>query len=145
MAMIASLSHHLRVFFKLSVRYAALSFVTHTKLNVVVLTSATHAFNISQLTTNAVQIAGKTNLKSLKTRLKQSLSQLQVWCTHNKDGCRWSGELGDLEHHLKTGVHSGELFHRAGWEYCIHCQRCCQELARKLMLCVCYHANKVNC
>ena len=68
-------------------------------------------------------------------RLKHSLSQLQVWCTH-KDGCRWSGELGDLEHHLKTGVHSGELVHRAGWEYCIHCQCCCQELARKLMLCV---------
>ena len=48
--------------------------------------------------------------------LKHFLSQLQVWCTHNKDGCKWSGKLGELEDHLNTVVHSGELFHRAWWE-----------------------------
>ena len=49
-------------------------------------------------------------------RHKHSLSELHILCTHNKDGCKWSGELGELEHHLNTVVHSGELFHRAQWE-----------------------------
>ena len=39
--------------------------------------------------------------------LKQSVSQLHVLCTHSKDGCRWSGELRELGHHLNV-VHSGE-------------------------------------
>ena len=41
--------------------------------------------------------------------LKRSLGQLQVFCTHSKDGCKWTGELGDLERHLNK-VHSGESF-----------------------------------
>ena len=43
-------------------------------------------------------------------RLKRSLLQLHVFCTYSKDGCKWSGELAELEHHLNTVVHSGELF-----------------------------------
>ena len=40
--------------------------------------------------------------------LKHSIGQLHVWCTHSKDGCRWSGELRELEHHLNEVGHSGE-------------------------------------
>ena len=40
--------------------------------------------------------------------LKHSLDQLQVWCTYSEDGCKWSGELGELEHHLNKALHSGE-------------------------------------
>ena len=40
--------------------------------------------------------------------LKHSIGQLHVWCTHSKEGCRWSGELRELEHHLNEFVHSGE-------------------------------------
>ena len=48
--------------------------------------------------------------------LKRALNQLQVLCTHAKDGCEWSGELGDLEQHLSE-VHSGEA-------NCIHLANC---------------------
>ena len=42
-----------------------------------------------------------------KKGLKRALNQLQVSCTHVKDGCEWKGELGDLDQHLSE-VHSGE-------------------------------------
>lgn len=40
--------------------------------------------------------------------LRQSLIQLLVWCTHREDGCKWFGELGQLECHLNEANHSGE-------------------------------------
>ena len=40
--------------------------------------------------------------------LRQSLIQLHVWCTFRENGCEWSGELGELEHHLKEADHSRE-------------------------------------
>ena len=40
--------------------------------------------------------------------MKHSLNQLQVFCTYRNIGCKWSGELGELEHHLKEVIHSGE-------------------------------------
>lgn len=43
-------------------------------------------------------------------RLKRSLNQLHVLCTHSRYGCEWRGELGELENHLNEVVHSGELF-----------------------------------
>ena len=42
--------------------------------------------------------------------LRQSLIQLDVWCTHHDHGCKWSGELGELEHHLNEANHSGKYF-----------------------------------
>ena len=42
--------------------------------------------------------------------LKRSLTQLDVFCTHSKDGCKWKGELGQLEHHLNKVIHSGKPF-----------------------------------
>ena len=41
-------------------------------------------------------------------RLKRSLHQLHVLCTYSKDGCNWSGELGDLDHHLNKVIHPGK-------------------------------------
>jgi len=34
--------------------------------------------------------------------LKQSLTQLHVYCTHRNDGCEWTGELEELEQHVNT-------------------------------------------
>ena len=51
--------------------------------------------------------------------LKHSLNQLHVFCTHSKDGCKWKGELGELERHMIEGTHFGELFpdtDRTVWE-----------------------------
>ena len=42
--------------------------------------------------------------------LRRSLNQLHVLCTHSKDGCKWRGELGELEQHLSEVIHSGESF-----------------------------------
>ena len=42
--------------------------------------------------------------------MKQSLSQLYVLCTHSKDGCKWKGELGELEHHMIEVIHPGKFF-----------------------------------
>lgn len=44
--------------------------------------------------------------------LKRSLNQLNVFCS--QDGCKWNGELGQLEHHLSESIHPGESFQRAG-------------------------------
>ena len=35
-------------------------------------------------------------------RLKRSLYALKVRCSHQKDGCEWTGELGQLDEHLNT-------------------------------------------
>ena len=36
----------------------------------------------------------------LNKSLDRSLKQLQVYCTYREDGCRWRGELGELDRHL---------------------------------------------
>ncbi len=35
-------------------------------------------------------------------RLKRSLYALKVRCSHQQDGCEWTGELGQLDEHLNT-------------------------------------------
>ena len=40
--------------------------------------------------------------------LKQALSQLHVLCSEG--GCKWKGELGELERHLSEVIHPGESF-----------------------------------
>ena len=42
--------------------------------------------------------------------LKRSLNQLHVLCIHSKNGCKWRGELGELDHHLSQVIHSGKSF-----------------------------------
>ena len=31
---------------------------------------------------------------------ERSLKELEVWCSHKKEGCKWKGKLGKLEEHL---------------------------------------------
>ena len=38
----------------------------------------------------------------LNKGMDRSLKQLQVYCTHRKDGCQWRGELGELDQHLNV-------------------------------------------
>ena len=55
-------------------------------------------------------------------RLKHSLDQLHVLCTHSKDDCMWTGELRGLDNHLSEFVHSGEPLmnvDKLGWELVI--------------------------
>ena len=47
--------------------------------------------------------------------LKRSLNQLHVSCTHSKNGCKWRGELGELDHHLSQVIHSGKSFYCDDW------------------------------
>ena len=63
-----SLLNHLRVLFKLNVRYAAWSFMTHTNHSVVALTSVTGVYSKSKLSTSPVRCAGKTTLNFFKTK-----------------------------------------------------------------------------
>ena len=66
--MIASLLNHLQVFSKQNVQYVAWYFETHTNLNVVVPTSATHVVTDLKLNIKPVRHAGKTTLNSIITR-----------------------------------------------------------------------------
>ena len=40
--------------------------------------------------------------------LNDSLNQLRVFCIYSEGGCKWKGELGQLEHHLNKVVHLGK-------------------------------------
>lgn len=58
---------------------------------------------------NRCPICKDENFTMLQNKsLKRALNELQVFCTHRKVGCKWTGELGDLERHLNKVVHSGE-------------------------------------
>ena len=42
-------------------------------------------------------------------RLQKLLNNLQVHCTHQSDGCDWTGELGKLDEHLDNQCTFGSL------------------------------------
>ena len=56
-------------------------------------------------------------------RLQRSLYQFRVRCEHQKEGCEWSGELGQLDKHLNENPGLGNQLE--GCEFtrvaCIHC------------------------
>ena len=56
-------------------------------------------------------------------RLQRSLYQFRVRCEHQKEGCEWSGELGQLDKHLNENPGLGHQLD--GCEFtrvaCIHC------------------------
>ena len=56
-------------------------------------------------------------------RLKRSLYPFRVYCTHKEGGCKWTGELGELEKHLNAQPPLGELL--LGCQFvevrCAHC------------------------
>ena len=74
--------------------------------------SVTHVFNDYQLIIAPVRHAGKTisNYFQLfpNKGLERSLKQPRVCCTHKKDGCQWTAELGELDQHLNKHKEAGE-------------------------------------
>ena len=64
-----------------------------------------------QVSNNLCPTCRKDNFEvSPNKGLKRSLNQLQVFCAHRKDGCTWTGELGELDHHLIKVIHLGKSF-----------------------------------
>ena len=87
--------------FKQNVQYVTWYFVSRTKLPVVATASAILVLNNCKLTTAPVWHAGR-QLETFPNKgLNRSLKQLQVYCTHRKDGCQWKREPGELDQHLK--------------------------------------------
>jgi len=71
----------------------------------------------------------------LNKGLKQSLIQLQVYCTHHSGGCKWKGELGQLDQHLNENPKPG--MEDEGCQFveikCVHCNE--QVRRRHIVLC----------
>ena len=42
--------------------------------------------------------------------LQRSLYELYVHCSHEKEGCQWMGELGELDKHLNENPILGQQF-----------------------------------
>ena len=65
-------------------------------------------------------------------RLKRTLYAFKVHCTHQKDGCEWTGELGQLDEHLNTNPEPGKQFDGCQLTqlFCAHCgeKKCRQEM-----------------
>ena len=65
-------------------------------------------------------------------RLKKTLYSLKVHCTHQKDGCEWMGQLGQLDEHLNTNPEPGKQFDGCQLTQlsCAHCgeKKCRQEM-----------------
>ena len=62
--------------------------------------------------------------------LRKSLYAFQVRCTHQKSGCEWTGELGELERHLNLDPElSNQLVGCAFAE--VACTHCCEYFQRR--------------
>ena len=62
--------------------------------------------------------------------LKRSLCEFPVWCTHEKEGCQWTGELGELEKHLNESPQLGDRVR--GCQYTeVECCQCAEYLPRR--------------
>ena len=42
--------------------------------------------------------------------LQRDLHKLNVYCSHNHEGCQWVGELGQLDNHLNINLSSPEKY-----------------------------------
>ena len=56
-------------------------------------------------------------------RLKRSLNEFSVYCSHKEEGCKWVGELGELDKHLNLQPPPDKLlvgcqFSKIGCSYC---------------------------
>lgn len=62
--------------------------------------------------------------------LKRELHQLDVYCTHRKEGCDWVGSLGQLDEHLNSDIGMNNLTN--GCEYFpVKCHACNESVPRK--------------
>ena len=63
-------------------------------------------------------------------RLQRSLYAFQVRCVHQKSGCKWIGELGELDGHLNLNPELGRQL--IGCEFAdVACTHCCEYLQRR--------------
>ena len=61
--------------------------------------------------------------------LKRSLYAFKVWCSHKKEGCQWTGELGELDKHLNVSPKLHEQL--VGCEFSeVECHHCCELFQR---------------
>ncbi len=68
----------------------------------------------------------------LDLRLKRLIYSLKVQCSHQKDGCVWTGELMDLERHLNRDAEEWSIGCPFAKLYCPY--KCGQQLQRKEIL-----------
>ena len=63
-------------------------------------------------------------------RLRRSLYAFAVRCVHQKSGCEWIGELGELDGHLNLNPELGRQL--VGCEFAaVACTHCCEYLQRR--------------
>ena len=63
-------------------------------------------------------------------RTQQSLCALQVWCTYQKSGCEWTGELGELDRHLNLYPKPDKQLIGCAFA-AVACTRCCKYFQRR--------------
>ena len=62
--------------------------------------------------------------------LKRSLYAFKVQCSHKKEGCQWTGELGKLDKHLNVNPKLHEQL--TGCEFArVECHHCCELYQRR--------------
>ena len=62
--------------------------------------------------------------------LKRSLYAFKVHCSHKKEGCQWTGELGELDKHLNVSPKLHEQL--VGCEFSeVECHHCCELFQRR--------------
>ena len=71
--------------------------------------------------------------------LQQSIYQLKVQCTHQNEGCKWTGELGELDNHLNLDPQPANQL--KGCVYAtVKCTHCSGSYQRQH---IAHHQNKV--
>ena len=61
--------------------------------------------------------------------LKKSLYEFKAYCSNRKQGCQWTGNLGQLESHLNCNPQNRRLLE--GCQYvCVKCSHCSKSLLR---------------
>ena len=63
-------------------------------------------------------------------RLRRSLYAFQVRCVHQKNGCEWTGELGELERHLNLNPELGKQLVGCAF-VTVACTHCCEYFQRR--------------
>ena len=63
-------------------------------------------------------------------RLRRSLYVFRVRCVHQKSGCEWTGELGELERHLNLNLELGKQLIGCAFAE-VACTHCCEYFQRR--------------
>ena len=63
-------------------------------------------------------------------RLRRSLYAFQVRCVHQKSGCEWTGELGELDRHLNLNPELGKQLVGCAFAT-VACTHCCEYFQRR--------------